>query len=825
MHGLLLELRFALRRLARRPGISLLAVLLLGVGLGGDLALLGVVDAMLFRRPPVAEPERLVRIVKSDAKRQYFDNWSFSNANDLRRNATTLADAAIFADWRVVQLAIGKGPSLRLRSSIVSGDYFRVLGARPALGRLLAPSDDGPGSPPVVVLGHELWRTRFGADPEIVGRELRLNGHEFSVVGVAPRGLASLDPTMAPQVWLPMATWRQAIHPQHDVDLLANRGSSWLDLVGRLAPGATLVAAQTELEAVAVRLAKAYPDQMGDVEPWVMSLDDAAAGGPGPRGHAERRALLVAAVGLLVLFAVAANLAALLAARAAQSRHESAVRAALGADRWRLRLPLAAEGALLTAAGALVGFAVAGALRGFAVRSLEFVLPLASGDSLALLGSPRMLASAVALVGATLAVVSALPGRAAARIEVVPALRGEPSSRGRRRWGPADALVVVQVALSVLLLTAAALLASRFRALSSIAPEFEPRGVVQASFDLALQGYDATRAARFESELVERLEARFGEGRIAFSDWPPLVGGWSRTSIAAADAPRSADGRPPNADIANVSPQLFRVLGIRLLRGRLLAEEDTSATRPVAVINEVMARRYFGGRAAIGETFWLGDESGPEIEVVGVVADARFRDLASPVPPMFFQSLGQRQAAEMQLTLLVRSAAPAAPTAAAIRTAAAELDPELPLYRLGALDEQLADSIGTERTSAQLFGGFAALVLALAAAGLAALSLAAVARRRREIGIRVALGALGGDVLRALLGRAATLLALGAAAGGALTVAALPALKGLASGEVEIDPVAALAAGLALAAAALLATWLPARRALAVDPAEVLRSE
>ncbi len=826
MSGLGAELRQALRRLARRPAISFLAVALLGVGIGGDLALLGVVDAMLFRQPPVEAPDRLVRIVKTDEKRQYFDNWSFPNIDDLRRGTRSLTGVAIFADWRNVHLAVGAGESVRLKASLATANYFEVLGSKPALGRLLVPADDAVASgPPAVVLGYDLWRTRFAADAAVVGREVRLNGHPFTVVGVAPRGFASLDPTMAPQLWLPISAWRAALNPQDGFDRVEDRGSSWLDAIGRLAPGATLAAAQAELDGAVRQLAKVHPEEMSDTSAWLMSLSDAAAGGPAERGRAERQAMLVAAVGLLVLLAVAANLAALLAARAAQSRHESAVRAALGADRARLRAPLMAEGALLTAAGAALGLLLVGILQAFAVRSLAFILPLADGGSLDLLGSPRMLGWGAAVIGLTLAVVTLLPGRAAARMDIVRALRREEARPLRGPLAAADALVVAQVALSVLLLAAATLLVARFRELSATAPGFQARGVVQASFDLGLQGYDQPRAAAFERTLVDRLRGRFGAGNVALTDWSPLVGGWSRTSVAARDARPGADGRAPNADVAAVSPEIFQTLGLHLLRGRLFATTDTPQSPRVAVINETMARRYFAGRDAVGEIFHRGDASGPAIEVVGVVADARFRDLASPVPPMFFESLGQFDHTETQLTLLVRSDTGDAASVAAVRAAAAELDPELPLYRSGPLAEQVSGSIRAQRTSAQLFGAFAALVLALAAAGLAALMLSAVARRRREIGIRLALGAARRSIVALLLARSAALVGGGALAGLAVAALALPWLGEAAGGDAGLHPGVAAGALALLAMAALAATLLPARRALGIDPAETLRSE
>jgi predicted permease len=827
--SLLVELRLALRRLGRRPALSLLAVGLLAAGLAGNFALLGVLDAILFRQPPVAEPERLVRVVRTDAERSTYDNWSYPTADDLRRGATSFTDAAILADWRRFHVKVEGGESVRVQGSVVTANYFELLGVRPALGRLLAPADDADGGAPVVVLSHDAWRTLFGADPGVVGRDVRLNGERLTVVGVAPRGLASLDPTMAPALWVPMATWDARLDPG-ERELMTSRGSSWLDLVARLAPGVALEQAQAELDTRLAQLAQQFPDSLmvetrDGQEParsWVMAHSDARVGGPVERPRVERQAAMVGGVGALVLLAVAANLAALLAARAAQTRHETAVRAALGASRARLVAPLLAEGVLLVAAGVTLAIPLAGAAFRLAQRSLDFVLTLAGEPTLDLLASPRLLAAAAILVTLAVALVGALPGLAGSRLDLVPALRRESSAGRRRRLAAGDLLVVAQVAVSVALLAAAALLVGRFRELAATDDGIDAESVVQLWYDTGLQDYSEERARGFHAELLRRAEAALGGAPVALSDWTPLEGGWSRTSIVP-DGYQAAPGEIPNADVSEVTPRLAEVLGLRLRAGRWLAESDVAESQRVAVVNETMARRYFPGRDAVGASFRYGADD-PPITVVGVVADARYRDLDREIPAMFFLPLAQGSRAAQPLALVARAAQPAA-ALAALRGVVRSLDAELPVFRDGRLAEQAREALRPERTAAALFSGFATLVLVLATAGLAALALASVARRRREIGVRVALGARPGEVVRLMLSRLAWLLGAGAGLGLAGTLALAPALADVAGAPVSLSPLPVAATLAVLAVAATAATWIPARRALAIDPAEALRSE
>jgi len=828
------ELRFAARRLLRRPALALLAIALLAVGLGGNLALLSVLDAILFRQPPVEAPDRLVRVLRTDSHRQFEDNWSFPTADDLRRGATTLDDAAIYADWRSFHLKAGTADGVRVQGSVVTGNYFHLLGARPAVGRLLTPDDDRADSPSaVVVLAYDRWRTEFGADPGVVGSSVVLNGQTFSVVGVAPPGLTSLDPTLAPQLWIPISAWTSLLADESRRDLLEQRGSSWLDLLARLTPGTTVAAAQAELDARLAALAREHPDTLmvesGEkLEParaWVMPLAEARIGGGTDADRVERQAALVAAVGGLVLLVVAANLAALLAARATQARYETAVRAALGASRLRLAQPLLLEGTMLAAAGAIAALPVAAATAGLAQRSLGFVYPLANPAAVGFASSPRVALLGLLLMALTVLLVGALPGAIASRFPLVPALRREDAVGAGARLPMADLLIGAQLALSVFLLMVAALLVGRFRELSRQDPHFDAAGVIQASYDVGLQGYDAPRASRFHDELLRRAQAALGDHDVALTDWTPLAGGWSRTSIS----PQGFEippGNAPSADVSWVSPQLFEVLGIRLEQGRLLAPTDRADSPSVALINDTMARRYFAGRDPVGSTFRIGVRS-PEavpITVVGVVADARYRDLLGNMPAMFFRPLAQRAEPPLRLSVVARSDRPDE-ALATLRRLLRELDPQLPLYRTGRLEDQVARSLDDERRAATLFSAFAALVLVIAAAGLGALALAAVGRRRREIGIRLALGARSRSVVALLLRRVALLVAAGMGGGLALASFLLPRVGELAGTRADVRPFTILVALGLLTSAAMVAAWIPLRKALAIEPAETLRAE
>jgi len=812
----------------------LLAIGLLAVGLSGNLALGTALDAILFRQAPVREPSRLVRIVRTDDQYSTYDNWSFPTADDLRRESTTLSDAAIFVDWRNVQLTLGRGDGMRLQGGIATGNYFALLGVRPALGRLFAEGDDDARSPsPVVVLSDGLWRERFGADPTVIGRDVRLNGQRFGIIGVAPRGFASLDPALAPRLWVPITAWASLLADESRTELLAQRGSSWLDIVARLAPGATVESAQAEIDARLTALAAEFPDELTveaagglrNARAWVVPVDVARVGGPAEAPRVERRAALVATFGLVVLLVVAANLAALLAARAAQTRHETALRAALGATRVQRALPQMAEGVLLAGCGLALAWPLTTAASRIAARSLGFVLPLASGSPMGASSSPWFAFFAALLVVLTILLVAGGPALAASGTDAMRTLRLGTARPPGRRGAASDLLLAVQVALSMVLLVLAVLLVGRWRDLSRAEIGFRPTNVVQASVDIGLQRYSAPRAVEFERQLLAGARRELGEESVALTDWTPLAGGWSRTTIDP-QGYVAAPGESPTGDVAWVSPELFSVLSIRLQRGRLFDDHDDADSPPVAIINSTLARRYFAGRDPLGATFSIGRRT-PEarpILVVGVVEDARFRDLSGDVPAMFFRPLDQSPSPRLRVTVVARSATPAA-ALARMRELLRRLDPELPIYRAGALDDQVGAALADDRRAASLFSGFAALVLLIAAAGLGALTLAAVARRKREIGVRVALGAGSGSILALLIRRIAALVAVGAGIGLAVSAALLPRIGGLAGDSTALDATHVVIALSALTIAAAVATWLPARRALAIEPAEILRAE
>jgi putative ABC transport system permease protein len=818
MDHLLRDLRHALRSLARSPGFTAVALVTLALGTGANAAIFSVVHAVLLEPLPFAEPDRLVTVWLSNPRQGFEkDITSYPNFRDWREQgssfsqmvAVTGTDVTLSGGGAAAEDA-GAAPE-EVRAARVTEGFFPMLGVEPELGRGFRDEENEVGRHQVVVLSHGLWSRRFGADPAIVGSEIRVSGRPHTVVGVMPQGVRFPEDA---QLWLPFA-----FTPARE-DLREARGALWLPVFGRLAPGAGLAEAQAEMTAVAKRLEEAYPDDNEELGILLEPLRQTLV------GDVERPLLvLLGAVGLVLLIACA-NVANLLLARGAARARELAVRSALGAGGGSLARQVLAESLLLGAAGGLLGLLAAAV----GVRSLLGLAPgeLPRIEGVAIDWTVFAFALAVALAaGVLFGLPSALhaagaePGRALQE-------GGRGRAGGRRLGRLRQVFVAGQLALALVLLAGAGLLVRSFLELRAVDPGFEPRGVLSFRVTLPGQGYEtAEEIESFYRELLGSLEALPGvESASAITDFGlarlPQSGS---ITLEGRDHRSETDAAFPVAYDA-VAPGFLQTAGIELLRGRAVGETDRRDGAQVAVVNEAFARRFFPGEDALGRRFTFGTPQGDDPQwttIVGVAADARRSGLDQDVRPSAF--LPHTQYSAGQMTVLLRTAGDPLVLAEPARRTVTALDADQPITDVRTLEQVFAGTGARRRFVAVLLGVFSGLAVALAAIGIYGVMAYVVGQRTREIGIRMALGARRREVVGWVLGQGMTVVAAGIALGLLGAVATTRLLSGLLYETAPADPVTFLLVAALLAAVALAANLLPARRAARVDPMAVLRQE
>jgi predicted permease len=830
------DTRYALRGLARRPGFTAAAVLTLGLGIGANAAIFSLVNAVLLQRLKVNDSQQVVHVNGEGG-----NVLSYPEYADLRDHQTVFDGLAA---WGGILASLNDGGEAQLvRGLIVTGNYFEVLEVRAALGRLLAPSDDvTPGAHPVVVLDHAFWRSRFGARPDVVGRDLRLNGQRFTIVGIAPAGFSGTLLGARRSLYVPMMMQavmrppRAGYSGEMDPDLLKRRGNRWLTGVGRLKPGRTLEQAVSELSTLATGLEEAQPADARRSLPIRMALVPVDVGDPDARARLRAVATLLMAVVGAVLLLACANVANLLLSRAAARRREIAVRIALGASRLRLVRQLLTESVLLGCAGGAAGLLLAqlvlGAFRASAPP--PGALPIAIQAQL----DARVLGFSLALAVTAGVVFGLAPALTATRSALVPALRDEsflPDERSRA-IGLRGALVVSQVALSALLLAAAGLFLRNLREIQAIGPGFDTERLLQTQLPVNLLRYTTAQGREFYRRVVESVAALPGVESASVAR-VALLGGAGRTSslhIEGRQGPagrfQSEGGGPAGRSTEAVSsnvvgPGYFRTLGVPLRAGRVPGELDTEGAPLVAVVSEAFCDVNFPGRpraSVLGERLSLNGPEGPWREIVGVVGDAKYATLTEEPQPVVFLPLGQRH--ETGVVLYVRARGDPATLVPAVREAVRGLEPNLPLAELRTLAETVSASTWAARMAVVLLSGFAGLALALAAIGVYGVTSFQVAQRTREIGVRMALGARGGDVVGMVVSGGARLIALGLAIGMGLALAAGRSLESLLYGVSGRDPLTLASVPVLLGVVALGACLVAARRATRLDPLQALRT-
>ena len=815
MRSLLLDLRFAARTLTRAPAFALLATGVLALGIGANTAVFSIVDAVLFRPLTFPEPERLVRIFAVEHPAQYVSNSSYPVYQDYRDGTRSFSGLAAYCDSVAVHVSTAGAAPERLTAALVTGNFFGVLGLKAQHGRLLAPTDEAaPGASPVAVLADAYWRRAFAADPAAVGRSIRLNGHPFTIVGVAPPDFLGVSLDSLPNVWLPISMVEQA-EPEWGKEL-PDRGFSWLDMVGRLKPGVSIREAQSELDVLTAAREKGQPEDRRD--PWarVLSLRDSIVY-PDEAPRTNRISWILGGIVLLVLAIACADAAGLLLARSERRRREIAIRSALGASRQRLVRQMLFEALLLALAGGAAGLVIAWwFVAGIRVLApANFPIPLGAA---APVPKPRVLVFAVAASLVTGAVFGLLPALRASRRELVSDLKGEHGRGGSGRMPLRDAFSAVQVALSAVLLVGAGLLLRTLEAERAVAPGFDPEGGVVFTLDLARQGYaEETRLPTFD-RILEAVRRAPGVRSAALGWMVPITNNGMIVTID-----KKPDARKRNVDFNLVGPGFYSALGSPLLAGREFRDSDNAAAPGVAIVNQSLAQREWPGQNPVGRILTDVGMAKRPLTVVGVVGNARFRSLRDPVRPML--SVPFAQFPRPSGSVLVRTSGDPAAALPGIRAAVRDVDAELPIYGVRTLRDRVTGSLGQERLLASLLGGFAALALVLSVAGIYGVVSSSVEARRREFGVRLALGADRRHVLGLVLARSVRVAGIGLAVGVPVALLAARSLATILFGVTPADPASVAAAVVVLGSAAVLSGAFPARRAANTDPTESLRSE
>jgi predicted permease len=810
------DVRLGLRALRMRPAFTAVALLSLALGIGANTAVFTLVNKAFLRPLPVASPEEIVSLANETGRRGHsmFPTFSYPNYEDYRDRNRAFSGLVAY---RFAPLNVSHdGIAERMWGYLVSGNYFAVLGLESALGRLLSTEDDRlPGGHPVAVVSYRSWQGRFGGRPDVVGKDILVNGRSYTIVGVAPPGFDGTEIVGAPEVFLPMA-----------MQAAVERGRPWLDdratepvfVQGRLLPGVDLVQAQASIDSVALELEREYPLVN---EGKRVSLSPAGLmSGRVRAGVLSFTGLLMGIVGFALLL-TCTTLANLQLARSAERRREIGMSLALGASRLRLVRRLLTECLVLALGGGLLGLALAFWL----VRLLHVLSPLSDFPfAFDLTVDHRVLAFTLITSLAAGLLFGLLPVLRVTRVEPRAALQDEPSSSEAGLWSRGNGLVMFQVALSLVLLVGGGLMLRGLQRAQSLDLGFDPERAVEVSVSLNLQGYDEARGREFHLRIRERLSSLPGVLASGIADFVPVELHVSRTRLFVEGEPvPSRIEEAPLTLFSRVSPGYLSAMSIPLSKGRDFANADDASAVPVVLVNETLARRFWPGEDPLGKHLSLRSPDGPRLEVIGVTGDGKYGGLNEKPQPFVYLPIRQSYAGTT--TIIVRGDGAPERLLPSMRAEIQSLDPELPVFGARKLSDRLALPLFPARIAASLLGAFALLSLSLAAIGIYGVMSQRMIRRRREIGIRVALGARRADVLKLAMtaGMAPTVVGLVLGVGSALILTRW--MTSLLYGVSPKDPWTFTATAALLALVAALACFLPARSAASAAPTVSLRSE
>jgi putative ABC transport system permease protein len=814
MNALLLDLRFGARMLLKNRGITLIIVITLALGIGANTAIFSIVDAVLLRPLPFPEPDRLV-VVWNTAPQYGYSQFPIAYGTVIDISEQNRVFEQLGA-WNIfdnnLNLSGGDEPE-QIPGAHVTSSLFTVLGVKPILGRTFLPEDEKADRPPVVVVSEGLWKQRFGSDPSLIGKQLKLDTKSYTVIGVMPASFTFPATGKAPKAWLLISQagfgWAQR----------DNRGSHDFGIIARLKQGVSIAQAQVEMNTIAKRLEQAYPKPNTDIGIQARPLHKQAV-----REIDQALLILFGAVAFVLLIACA-NVANILLARSLSRQKEIALRAVLGASRWRLIRLLLTESVLLSVIGGVLGVLLA-------LWGIEVIAAVPSGkpepytpyaiplDHIGINGQVLGFTFALSLlVGIIFGLIPALQ---ASRIDLNQSLK-EGSQRVSWRSGRTrSVLVVCQVALSLVLLIGAGLLIKSFLRLQQVDPGFQTENVLTARIILPQSKYDRPGIQRqFYEEVLRRIEALPGVVAAGITRGLPFGEDDNSWFIQIEGQPPPPSGLKNISKFHNVSANYFRAMGIELLDGRFFNEGDTYNSKLVGIINEAFARRFLAGENPIGKRVYGGGRGW--VEIIGVVRDAKFTAIhEDPVPEMYATYF---QYFTPWMNIVVRTASDPKNLAGAIKNEVMAVDREQPIADIQTMDDRVSRSIDRPRYNATLLSLFALLALILTAVGIYGVISYSVSQRTHEIGIRIALGAQQRDVLKLVVGDGMLLTLIGIAIGLGAAFALTRVMSTLLFGVNATDPATYVVITLLLSAVALLACWIPARRAMKVDPMIALRCE
>ena len=811
------DLRYAFRQLVKSPSFSATAILALALGIGATTAMFAVIYAFLLRPLPYANPDQLVMLQSRNVTTGNDLGVNYLDFLDWRKESRSFSDVAfcnLFWNGNVESPA---GSTETVKTTFTTANLFSLLGVQPILGRDLNPADDEPNAPKVLLISERLWKKTFGGDPNIIGRDIRLSGTPRTVVGVMPAGFRF--PSQS-DLWVPVGSVYGMAWTSGATN--SNKDRAWRSdqAIARLKPGVTMPTAQSEMSVIAERLAQQYPDTNKLVGAAVVPLRDHVAG-----NVRFSLLLLLASCGGVLLIACA-NVSQLLLARATTRERELSVRAALGASRWRLARQALTESALLAIVGSIVGALLAVWLVDVVTKAIPVELPFWIRIDL----NPSVLGFTILASGLTTLLAGSLPAFQSARVEIAQSMKSSAGPVVGAGARARELLTAAQVAISIVLLVGASLVLQSLLKLGEVNPGFDPSHVVMMTINPTYHGEEPeqTMLDRY-SRLLQRLSEMPGVESVAVNNSPPFVpqGPWNRSQVVGETQPVSPSLNPI-ANFQSVSPDYFRVLRIPLVRGRFFSAADKLGEPRVCIVSERLAKALWPNEDPVGRTLrsqWPGSTAPPNtlMTVVGVVGDVRDQALEREAGPGLYRPI--LQGVWKQLYFLVRARGNALALAPAIRREIASAAPEVGVYNFVSLEQEVANSLWQSRLRGWLLGFFSIVALALAATGLSGAIAYGVAQRTREIGVRMALGATRPAILRLVLGQGMRAVVLGLVAGiiGAFVVSRL--LRASLFGISANDLASYTGATLLLAATAVVAALIPARRATQVNPTEALRTE